>query len=249
MEILSDKDIRPIFLMTSDEYKRMPDSVSGDVPDESTKAKLNTIQNLLEILSDKVDDKANNIVNEVRVTASKTYAEATVMSENNLTVRNNTRKRSRVNDSIDMDDGARISTAEEVFVEQSRRGFRRNSSKKDNDNINRKNNERRRHDTVVGSSKNADNLSANFDAFVFNVNKEANEDIIKEFMKKNKNLHIVDIETKSHPDARTKSFRVQVRASDAKKVMEPETWPELVKVRPFRHQRIGRDRSNAGQFR
>ena len=44
-------------------------------------------------------------------------------------------------------------------------------------------------------------------------------------------------------------MRVQVRASDAKKVMEPETWPELVKVRPFRHQRIGRDRSNAGQFR
>ena len=37
MEILSDKDIRPIFLMTSDEYKRMPDSVCGDVPDDLLK--------------------------------------------------------------------------------------------------------------------------------------------------------------------------------------------------------------------
>lgn len=46
-------------------------------------------------------------------------------------------------------------------------------------------------------------------------------------------------------EARTSSFRVQVRAQDYDKAMEAETWPYRVRVRPYRH---FRQRQEGGQF-
>ena len=73
------------------------------------------------------------------------------------------------------------------------------------------------------------------DLFVFNVNKEVTAETIKTYMKDTKGLNLEVCEKVSHPDARTSSFKVQVRAEDYDKAMNGETWPYQVRVRPYRH--------------
>ena len=71
-------------------------------------------------------------------------------------------------------------------------------------------------------------------------------DAIKTHMKDTKGLELEQCEKVSHPDARTSSFRIQVRAEDYEKAMKGETWPYQVRVRPYRHFR--QKQEQGGQF-
>ena len=51
----------------------------------------------------------------------------------------------------------------------------------------------------------------------------------------------------SHVEARTKSFRIKVKAEDYEKAMNGETWPYRVRVRPYKHFKQKHEQSG-GQF-
>ena len=84
------------------------------------------------------------------------------------------------------------------------------------------------------------------DLFVFNVNKDVTEEAIKDFMKDSKGLELMECSKVSHAEARTSSFRIQVKAQDYDKAMHSDTWPYRVRVRPYRHFRQRQERG--GQF-
>ena len=90
-------------------------------------------------------------------------------------------------------------------------------------------------------------FAAPVDLFVFNVNNDVSEDVMKTQMKNSKDLELVECVKVSHDDARTKRFRVKVKAEDYDKAMSGETWPYRVRVRPFRHFKQKQDRAG-GQF-
>ena len=54
-------------------------------------------------------------------------------------------------------------------------------------------------------------------------------------MKSSKGLEIMECKKVSHDEARTKSFRIKVKAEDYEKAMNGETWPYRVRVRPYKH--------------
>jgi hypothetical protein len=89
-------------------------------------------------------------------------------------------------------------------------------------------------------------FAAPVDLFVFNVNTEVTEEAIKTHMKNDKELDIIECVKVSHEEARTKSFRIKVKAADYDKAMSGETWPYRVRVRPYRHFKPRRE--DAGQF-
>jgi hypothetical protein len=159
-----------------------------------------------------------------------------------------------------------METADEVFDEgfqtQARRGFLgagnggqpRGGSGGDEDqlqrrdhgdNRKRKNTWRQKLPNITGAS-NGKSFAAPVDLFVFNVNNEVTEEAIKTHMKDDKDLDIIECVRVSHEEARTKSFRVKVKAGDYDKAMSGETWPYRVRVRPYRH--FKQRREQAGQF-
>ena len=62
-------------------------------------------------------------------------------------------------------------------------------------------------------------------------------------MKDSKGLDLLECQKVSHEEARTSSFRIQVKAEDYDRAMLGETWPYRVRVRPYRH---FRQRQEAG---
>ena len=110
----------------------------------------------------------------------------------------------------------------EVFAEQKeKRGFR--SRKKT-------------HKDVVGVDTKVD-FGANVDIFISNINKDIKAETIVDHIKSTKVLEIVKIEKMSHPDARTQSFCISVKAKDKDTAINSKIWPYGVKVRVFRHKR------------
>ena len=60
-----------------------------------------------------------------------------------------------------------------------------------------------------------------------------------------KGIKVEEIEClTSHPDARTKAFRVAIAIADYEKALDPEVWPYRVAVRPFRPARKDRDQKS-----
>ena len=51
----------------------------------------------------------------------------------------------------------------------------------------------------------------------------------------------------SHVEARTRSFRIKVKAEDYEKAMSGETWPYRVHVRPYKHFKQRHEQAG-GQF-
>ena len=88
---------------------------------------------------------------------------------------------------------------------------------------------------VVGASNDSGFAAAPVDLFVYNVNSDVSENEIVDHMKATKGLHIANCSQASHPEARTKSFKITVNASDYDKAMHSDTWPYRVRVRPFKH--------------
>ena len=83
-------------------------------------------------------------------------------------------------------------------------------------------------------------FSAPVELFVFNVNKNVDEETMKGYMKDNQGLELLECEKVSHNDARNKSFRVKVNPQDFEKAMKEDTWPYLVRVRQY-HQKKNRE--------
>ena len=65
-------------------------------------------------------------------------------------------------------------------------------------------------------------------------------------MKDSKGLDLLECRKVSHPEARTCSFKVQVKVQDYDQAMKGETWPHSVRVRPYRHFRQRQEQG--GQF-
>ena len=63
--------------------------------------------------------------------------------------------------------------------------------------------------------------------FIYNVNKDVTEEAITHLMKSSKELDIIESKSVSHVEARTKSFRIKVKAEDYEKATDGET-SELV---------------------
>ena len=72
LEILTNYDKRPVFLLSSEEAKQLPRKVDEDWDKESINSKIAAIQNILETVNEKVDTKAKEIIQEVRVSNTKT---------------------------------------------------------------------------------------------------------------------------------------------------------------------------------
>ena len=105
-----------------------------------------------------------------------------------------------------------------------------------------------RRPTITGKAKAGTKLASNVDLFVFKINKEVNDNQIVKFMKDNSDLNVLDIELKSNPKAKTKSYRIQIRSSDTEDAMNAYTWHATVRVRPFCHQRYNRGGTGVTQF-
>jgi hypothetical protein len=170
-------------------------------------------------------------------------------------------KRSRTGEGVHArPDVEHMEEADEVFEEgfqtRQKRGFpgtgnRQNvhgegddQRKKEQDRT-RKPSWKKRLPNITGAS-NEKGFAAPIDLFVFNVNKDVTEEAIKNHMKDAKELDIIECVTVSHQDARTKSFRVKVKAEDYDKAMSGETRPYRVRVRPYKHFRQRRE--EGGQF-
>ena len=93
---------------------------------------------------------------------------------------------------------------------------------------------RQKFPNITGVS-NDKSFAAPVDLFLFNVNKEVTEEAMKSHMKNDKQLELIECLKISHDEARTKSFRVKVKAEDYEKAMSVETWSYRVRVRPYRH--------------
>ena len=69
---------------------------------------------------------------------------------------------------------------------------------------------------------------------MFNVSTDVSENTIVEYMKK-KELDLMECVQASHPEARTKSFKIRVKAADYELAMKSDTWPYRVRIRAFKH--------------
>ena len=65
-------------------------------------------------------------------------------------------------------------------------------------------------------------------------------------MKDSKGLDIIECVKVSHEEARTKSFRVKIKAEDYDKAMSGETWPYRARVQPNKNFR--QKHEDGGQF-
>ena len=81
LEILTNLDKRPMFLLTSEEAKQLPKRVDEEWDKNTINSKITAIQNVLDAVSEKVDIKAKEIIQEVRVSNTKTYSEVIAMKE------------------------------------------------------------------------------------------------------------------------------------------------------------------------
>ena len=91
-------------------------------------------------------------------------------------------------------------------------------------------------------------LAANVNLVATGVAKDALADQLKDFIvTKGINKVAVDLLT-THPDARTNTFKIVIKASDFEKAMCPDVWPYRVGVRMFKQKRTQNTWSNqAGQ--
>ena len=110
-----------------------------------------------------------------------------------------------------------------------------------NTNINRVGNQnnRKREVLVYGKAQsgNETNLSADFDLVAQGVVKDASEDDLRNFLI-NKGLDVVEVELLTrHPNSRTHSFRVKIKAWHYDMSMDANIWPNRVTVRMYRHPR------------
>jgi hypothetical protein len=180
-------------------------------------------------------------------------------------------KRSRTGDGIANTSVQNMETQDEVFEEgfqaQNRRGFLGTGSngQRPADNLQpgtqpahdgqggrgqhqggKKLTWRSRLPNITGASKDV-GFAAPVDLFVYNVNKDVTEEAITNHMKSSKELDIIECKSVSHVEARTKSFRIKVKAEDYEKAMNGETWPYRVRVRPYKHFKQKHEQSG-GQF-
>ena len=70
------------------------------------------------------------------------------------------------------------------------------------------------------------------EVFVFNVPKVVSTSDIKMFIK-DKNVSVLDLFQRSHPDSRRKSFVLRVPSQQARQVMAASFWPASIKVRGY----------------
>ena len=147
----------------------------------------------------------------------------------------NTRARSRSNKRSRMDEDEVFNEEEEFRQQRPRRGFR------DQDNRNGNGPGRRgsRREFIHGGDKDSTlaNFAAPTDIFVAGINKGTEINAIKDHMKTNKGLEILDMQKISHDEARQDSYRISVRKEDEEKSLLPETWPHGIRVRIFKHYR------------
>ena len=112
----------------------------------------------------------------------------------------------------------------------------------------------KKHSTLLfGSAKtdkdNTENfLAANVNLVATGVAKDATADQLKNFIvAKGINVEAIELLT-SHPDARTNTFKIVIKACDFERAMSPDVWPYRVGVRMFKHKRTQNTWSNqAGQ--
>ena len=74
---------------------------------------------------------------------------------------------------------------------------------------------------VLGKKKDS-NLKGGYeeaDIFVFRVNRNMMDSSIKDYLE-SQNIDVMEYELRSHPNARMKSFRVKIKGSDYKRVMD-----------------------------
>ena len=69
--------------------------------------------------------------------------------------------------------------------------------------------------------------------FLFRVNRDVSEAIVKEHMN-GKDLKYVSIKTMSNAEAVFKSFLITVEAKDYGTFMNPDVWPSGTRLRDFR---------------
>ena len=168
-------------------------------------------------------------------------------------------KRSRTGEGI-FNNTMHMETSDEVFDDgfetQARRGFLGGNQGQErqkqqegngggNDRGGRRPTWRQKLPNVTGAS-NDKGFAAPVDLFVFNVNNDVTEEAIKSHMKDAKELEVIECVKVSHEEARTKSFRVKIKAEDYDKAMSSETWPYRVRVRPYKH--FKQRREDGGQF-
>ena len=93
---------------------------------------------------------------------------------------------------------------------------------------------RRRHRKVIKGCKRAGGLEAapeaSRDVFIYRLSKRTTEEDIAEFMADN-NMKPRAVTKVSHCESTFASFKVEVKASLLKTVLDPESWPENVCVR------------------
>ena len=107
----------------------------------------------------------------------------------------------------------------------------------------------RRNNNVVYGKGNSTNLTAGIrckEIFVFNLDHTTDEDALKTFLS-SLDIGVLDLECRSHSEARNKSYRIKIKHTDIDKVMDPDIWPEGVGCRLyFRKRNTGTNGSNDG---
>ena len=86
------------------------------------------------------------------------------------------------------------------------------------------------HETLRGA-----NNSINF--FVFRVDKEIPTEDIKTYLSE-EGIQNATVECVSHEDARSKSFKINVKLQDKDKIMSSDFWPDGVACRLFYEKRV-----------
>jgi hypothetical protein len=70
------------------------------------------------------------------------------------------------------------------------------------------------------------------EVFVYRVDKSTNIEDMRDFVV-NEGFTVRDIKTMSHEDSLMKSFKITIPVSQLHKIMDPEMWPEGIRVRKF----------------
>jgi hypothetical protein len=68
--------------------------------------------------------------------------------------------------------------------------------------------------------------------FVFNVPKSCALSNIRQYVV-DQDVKVLDVFQRSHPEARRKSFVVQVSSEDSRRILKPSFWPVGVRVREY----------------
>ena len=62
MENLANKDISPVFLMANEDLKKVPNGVGEDLNKETINSKITALQNLVELVNEKLENKTKEII-------------------------------------------------------------------------------------------------------------------------------------------------------------------------------------------